>query len=124
MSTTNTTVRIIESIIHVSFVDVGAKAATAAAISAVPFLGLPVIKQVFEFIVTKFCEFVSKHSQTAAADAIIQAQTDAQADRYKEALKELDEAQLSGDPNAKSDAKKKYAEKMRDLVRYNRTSGR
>lgn len=122
--THNSTVGVVESIIHGAVMDVAVNAAIGAAISAVPFLGLPVIKQLFGWVVNWVAGLLAEQLERFVAFTIIDIQTGQQAAAYSDAVLELKRAIKYGDPDETKKAeqleaaRKKFRETLGDLIHY------
>lgn len=98
--TGNPVVDVVDSIINDAIMVVAVNAAIAAALAAQPWLGLPIINQLFRAACNVVFGRVNYYTQQAAAFAIIDAQTNHEAAAYQQALTNLRNAINSGDPNA------------------------
>lgn len=98
--TTNPVIDVVEQIINDAIMQVAVNAAIGAAIAAQPWLGLPIIKQLFTWAVNLCFGQVNNYVQLAAAFTIIDAQTNAEAAAYQQARTNLANAIASGDQNA------------------------
>lgn len=114
--TTNTTVGVAEKVIHGVLVDVAAEAAITAATVAAPWLRLPVIRQVFRFIVVKFAELFSAQLERAAAFMIIDTQVNNELSAYKEAVGAIKAAEAAGDLDALQKAREEFKKTLGRLI--------
>lgn len=118
--TKNTTVGVVDSIIHGAIMDVAVNGAVRAATAAVPFLGFPVISTLFKWGVNWIAGLLSEQLERAAAFAIIDHQTNAQANAYKEAVEELRKlhSESPEDKDAIEKAKKEFKDKLALLIHW------
>lgn len=117
--TVNKPVQVAEKIIHAIIMDVLLESAIKAATVAAPWLGLPVIRQVFRFIAGKFAAFFAAQLERATAFAIIDAQVNQEVRTYQDAMKQLKDAQASGDPDALDKARKAFKDSLGRLIHSN-----
>lgn len=78
-----------ESIIRVLIFEVAVKAAIASAISALPILGLPIIRQLFTLIVEKMAMLVFKELSRFVVFSIIDLKNESDLREYENALGQL-----------------------------------
>jgi uncharacterized membrane protein YfbV (UPF0208 family) len=84
------------------------KAAEAIAIADVPWLGLPVIKQLWEGAANYFGSLFSKVAQTGTTFAVIDVQTGVEQQQMSQALQNLIAAEQSGNASAIQTALQAY----------------
>ena len=96
----------------------GAQAITALIIADVPFFGLPVIKNLLNYIVGYVCIYVSKAVQTGVTFAVIDIQVGAEQNKLSIALAALIEADKTGDSIAIQQAIKNYAAAQSALINF------
>jgi hypothetical protein len=92
--------------------------ALQAVYSRVPLLALPVIKEVFSWVIKKFSSYVYEELRTMMVFAIISNQIENKKEQYDEAVVELKKAQQSGDQAEHEKAKQKFKDDLRKLVRH------
>lgn len=114
----NKPVETIDSLIHQIIMGVALDAAKAAAFAAAPWLKIPVLKQIFEFIANQTFSFISKYIEQAAAFAALDAQTAAQNAAYKAERDALIAAIKSGNPEEIENAKAKFKDALRRLIQF------
>jgi hypothetical protein len=117
-TTVNKPAQSVANMINFAIYDVAVNVAEAAAISQVPFLGLPVIKQVFHFVLSKMAGLIYVPLATGSIFTVIKIQTDSQKKEYAEAEGKLRLANLSGDPEAIRKATDEFKKSFRRLVHY------
>lgn len=117
--TTNGPATVANQIIHALIFDVAVKAAEAAIIEAVPFLGLPGIKQIDEALIKFIAEKIYEQLAIGVTFSIIDIQVNIEAFAVKKAAEELRVA-LGGDSLEKiNEATKKFEEAFGKLIHYN-----
>jgi MFS superfamily sulfate permease-like transporter len=87
-------------------------------LAEVPALAIPVIKSIFVFIVHKLTDILYEQLRTLVAFSIISVQVEKERKKYEAAVTELKQAQASGDPLTHEQAKQKFKDSLRDLVRF------
>ena len=115
-TTVNTAAETVDSIIHAVIYDVGANVAIAALKAEVPFLNLPVISQLTDFIVKYIVGYLDRGLQTVATLQVIQIQVGAEKHEYLNSEFVLRQALLSGDQAQIDAAKEKFKAAFRSLV--------
>lgn len=105
---------LVEKIIHATIMTVARNAAKAALVAEAPWLKLPVISQVFDFILGRSFGFVSQQLETQAVYTTIDFQTQAQTFAYLKAVNKL--RQNPEDVNAQKD----FEDTLAELIRTNR----
>lgn len=113
----NTTANYVNSIIARGN-SLGAKVVISLATAKLPFLGWPVIRTLFAFLVGWLSGFMSKAEQEGATFVIIDAQISTEESALARAVVALAAAQKSGDKNAIQKAVKAYADAHSALVHY------
>jgi hypothetical protein len=89
-----------------------------AIIAAVPWLGLPVIKQVWTGIFAFIADYFTRQAELGATFAVIDTQVNEEELTFNQALAALKAAQTSGDPNAISVAEKNFINAATALGSY------
>lgn len=120
-----------EKVIKTLIFDVAVKAAVASAISALPILGLPVIRPIFTFIVEKTASLIYKELSRFVVFSIIDIQNETDLKNYQEAVKSLEAVlEIPADHydhgeegvNKKEieieKAKQEYKKRLADLIRF------
>ena len=87
-----------------------------AIIADVPFLGAPVVKQLWETLFNFIASYFIKYSENGVTFAVIDVQTDQEQSNMSDALKNLLAAEKSGDQNAIQNAIAAYAVAQSALV--------
>lgn len=121
--TTQTEEEVESAIKRVTF-GVALKAAFVAVYAEVPFLALPVIRQVFEYCVTKFMEKFYGELSLGILGAVIDIKTQAERVAYERARDEL-KAQLAKADDDVATLKARQAEferRLADLIRFPRAA--
>lgn len=109
----------VDAIIHTAVMEVALNAAIFAATAQLPWLlGLPILRNLFRWAVTFAFGFLDKYLEQAAAFAIIDSQTQAEALAYQEKVSELKKAQLSGDPHALAKATQDFKDTFSRLIHW------
>lgn len=119
-------VQVADKVIEV-VADVALSVAETAIIAEVPFLGLPVIKQLWEYFARMLMSKLIEQLQNSSTIMIITGQNDLRAQEAGDAATALRAAQA--DPTitpeklqgAKDDFKKKYADLIRERIATPRT---
>lgn len=109
-------VAVVDQIIHDAIMEVAVNAAIAAATAASPWLGLPIIRQLFTWGVGLAFGYVTKYTQQAAAFAIIDAQTNKEAAAYQQAMTNLRNAITLGNEGAIAKTRATFQDALRVLV--------
>lgn len=117
-SGTNTAASTVESIINAAVFDLALKAAEVAAIAQAPFLGLPVIKTLFEAFLNWVAGVIYKNLSLVATFVVIDIQTAEQKIAYLKAEGELRAAHLTGDPDAISKAVVDFKTALASLIHF------
>jgi hypothetical protein len=115
---TNQAVKTADSIIHSAIYDVAVSAAESAVIAEVPFLGLPVVKQIFGAALNYFAGIVYTYLAQAATIQIITLQTDAEKNAYAKAELELRTAHLTGNQDAINKATDDFKKALTNIVHF------
>lgn len=89
-------------------------------ISAVPFLGLPVINWFFVQAVKYLAKAFWKEASIVGMFIRIDFQEGEKQQRYEEAVQDLEDAVWSGDEAAKEKARDEFKNTLRDLIRIDR----
>lgn len=99
-------------------VDTGINAARVAAISAEPWLGLPVISQLFSFFLGKLESYLYKTMADYATFTVIDLQTGSELQDFNNAAATLKLAQSQGDLSAITKARNDFKASLGKLVRW------
>lgn len=116
-ATHNTTAEIVNEIIQISIMEIGVNAAIAAATAELPFLGFPVIKQLFSMAVKWLGSRIYTALAHLATFQIIDLQTDSEVREYNDAVLRLKEA-LSKEGSDVSSAKNEFRDRLARLIRW------
>lgn len=108
---------LVDKIIKVLIYDVAVNAAVEAAVVEVPILGLPVVKQVFSFLVGRFADLVYAQLEPAVVFSIIEFQTDKERQAYQNSIMQLQTALNGGSLETINQAKESFKSNLRDLIR-------
>ena len=100
-------------------VSAGGRMVEVLAIAAWPPLGWPIIKQIFEFILTKIDTPISIAIQSGATFGIIDLQVDLQQSAMSASLAAIQKAQNDGNPDELQKAINQYEAAQTNLVNYN-----
>lgn len=120
-TTVNNTANDINSVLK-TVVDLGLNTAKAAAITAEPWLGLPVISEVFSFFMGKISGYISDALIDYATFTTIDIQTGSELSAFNAAATNLKAAQSQGDPNAISTAQDAFKRTLASLVHFDGSS--
>jgi hypothetical protein len=115
----NKTANVINKIIEVSIMDVGVRAAKAAATAELPFLAWPGISQMFDYLLKKIAKYFYMAFATQATFAIIEAQAQAELEAYNATIDNLKKAVEANDQAAIDAAREEFKRKLQDLIRFN-----
>lgn len=91
-------------------------AAEAEMIALFPFLGLPVIKNIFHYFASKYSEIIAEKLAIVAAFKIIDAESAADVKAYNQSVNQLQEAIKKGDPNEAELAKEEFKRRLAKLI--------
>lgn len=97
--------------------EVTVQAAIKIAQGYVPFLAVPVVKEVFEFLVTKFMDILYKAAEQEASFLIIDIRVDKQSTEYVTAVSNLKTAIDAKDETKIKEANDEFKKKLRNLIR-------
>ena len=100
--------------------NVAVKAIIDIALSRFPWLGFPIISNVFQFIVGQVADKLYFELSNVIVFQVIQFTNDAHNAAYQASLVEVKNTQISGDAEAHAKAIAKYQETLRNLIRFNR----
>lgn len=114
--TTNTTAAAANDVIHSLIFGAAVDAAETAIISDVPFLGLPIIKQLMGGIIQLIAGFIYKYLALSVTFTIIDAQTSAEAYAANTAATGLKTAISGGDQDAINQATDQFKDAFGKLV--------
>lgn len=99
-TTVNKTASVVNEILKDIIEGSGVKAIEASVIADVPWLGLPFIKQIFEFILNKVATLIYQAAAEAATKIIIDVQVNMEESSVLSSFQNLQMAIASGDQNA------------------------
>lgn len=105
------------------YFEVVVEAAIASSIAALPFLGVPVIKQIYTFLVKHFAGNLFEEGEVYGLFYDIDSEVDEETTEYQEATDTL-RTELERDDlteEEKQRAKDEYKEKLRNLIMLNRS---
>lgn len=105
------------NVVHVLFT-IGLKAGSEAIKTYVPFLRLPVISWLFDFIVNRFGSMIDAELQMNMTFLVIDIQTANEVKAYQESLENIRKAAASKDQDAINKAKEEYKKKLAELIRW------
>lgn len=117
-TTTNASATLINKIIA-ALANTGVQAVEALIIVDVPFLGLPGIKQIWEYLFGWVASYFIKAAQNGATFLVIDLQVGSEEASLSVALKNLIVAEKTGDPNAIKIAIQAYADAQSALIHDN-----
>lgn len=117
-ATQNTSVAVVDAIIHEAIMDVAKPAAIKAAQAALPWLALPGLSSLFGLLVGKVFGYLGQFLEQAAAFSIIDAQTSKEAAEYQSAVNQLRSAAQTGDPHAISAATQTFQDTLARLIHF------
>ena len=112
---TNTTATDINTIVKVAGGTIVSVAETMI-IADVPFLGFPVVKQLWEIVFEWIASYFIKAAENGATFTVIDLQVSSEESGISNALAALVAAEKSGDPNAIKTAIQNYANAQSSLV--------
>lgn len=107
-----------ERIVHAIIFDVALSTVVDKLLLAVPWLGWPVIKQVFLFVLNKIVSLLYAEIEQGVALALIDQRVTAEKDAYIRAVEALKQELTK--PNGEAEvekAKEEYRRRLRDLIR-------
>lgn len=102
--------------------DVGLRTAFAAVYVEVPFLGFPVVRQVFEFCITRFMDVVFTELSLGVLGMVIDIKTTAERVAYETATNELKSQLQKAEKNveALTAAQEQFKKQLAALIRLPR----
>lgn len=112
----NPAVKSIDEILHLIIVDIVFKQISLAIAVAFPFLNLPIISTIYQWLMGLIAGAAYKPLENLVALGVISVQVDGQKSGYDAAKVALQKAQASGDKNAEEQAKADFKNKFRKLV--------
>lgn len=95
--------------------DVVLRAAIESLLVAVPFLNLPVVRQLVTYFLTKFGDFVYSQLDRYVAFTVIDLQTEHQRQEYEAAVKRL----AASTPEQLDLAKEQFKKTLHELIKLN-----
>ena len=114
-TTTNNTANTVNNVISVAS-DVVVATVEALIITEVPFLGMPVIKQIFDGVFHFIAGYFVRAAQMGATFAVIDIQTAVEENALTKALAEIQAAEKSGDKDALQKALQDYQKAQSALI--------
>jgi hypothetical protein len=96
------------------------KAVTVEATAAAPWLGLPVVSTIFQYVLNWIAGKIYTVLSEWVEFKVIQLKTDAEKQAYDAAVAQLQAAQTSGDPNALEQAKTDFSDAFSKLIHFDR----
>lgn len=117
-TTVNQPAKTADQIISAVVFDAGVPIAEAAIIAAVPWLGLPIIKNILELLLKTVAGYFYRATSTYSTLQIIAFETNSEKGAYAAAEKNLRLAHVSGDPVALQKATDDFKKTFRSLVHY------
>lgn len=117
--TTNQGAAIINIGLHFAIDDVAVKLVDAAIIAEFPFLGNPITAELLDIVTGYVANKLYGVLATLGTFTVIDLQTHAEVSNAIAAADAFRAAHTSGDPNALSEAKKKFHDAMGALIHYN-----
>lgn len=110
-----------DAIIHAAIYDVAVTAAKSAAVAEAPWIAYPVISQVFDFLLSRFADWIYGALDKAVVFAIIDLETEAERRAYDEAVAALKQViqPINGVPDADAitKAQAEFKKHLADLIR-------
>lgn len=107
----------IEAKVSHSIFDIAIEAAIKAAIAYVPFLGVPIIKQLFTFCVEKFASLLYTQTELAVSFIVVDLKVNKQSDEYREAVSQLSLAiATQKSPEEIERAREEFKARLRTLI--------
>ena len=100
-----------------SFVTLGTKAAFTALVVEAPWMNLPIVRSIIQFIIEKILKIVATQGETAAFFLYIDTRVNDQANEFELASYANREAQTNGTKEQKDAAEKLLVEKFSNFVR-------
>ena len=99
-------------------VDLGTRAASVAAKTAVPVLRLPILSQLTDLVVDRVGDFIYKFFAEHATFIVIDLQTIKEKNDYLASVDRLKAAQATGDTHAIDEARKKFKDDLARLIHW------
>lgn len=118
-TTTNTLPTVVNEILKIAIMDVGVNLAKAAATAEVPFLGWPVISQIFGFFLNKVAGYFYQSMAQFATFQIIDEQTRLQRQAYDDSIAAVKAAVELNDQAKIDESTKAFKEKLANLIHWN-----
>lgn len=115
-TTQNQVASTVNSVLKTIIEGAGTTALENALIVEFPWLGLPVIKQIFEFILNKVSAIIYQDAAEAATKLIIDLQVNGEESSVGNAFKNLQMALASGDQNAINQTSKELDQAYASLI--------
>jgi hypothetical protein len=117
-TTTNTATHTVDQIIQAAIFDVALNALQTYLYAQLPWLGFPIIKQVFGAFLNWVAGYIYTYLTQVANFTVIDLQTDQEKASYDAAVTQLKSAQSSGDPNALQKAKDQFKSTLGNLIHF------
>jgi len=114
---TDEAVSVANSLVNTATIEVGVNAAILAATADQPWLGLPVIRSIFRFILTDLASYLVKYITQAVDSSIIDAQVSAEASAVQIAKTALAASEAQGDADAIAKSVQAYKDSLSHLIR-------
>lgn len=114
-------IRKVDSIVQFVLYDVAVTAACAYIKAQVPFLGLPIIGTITNFVVNQVAGILYKYLEQFLAFSIIDFRTKEEAQAYLTSVQALQKAQQSGDQNAIDESIKEFRANLQRLIQFGGT---
>lgn len=109
---------IVNGIIQFAIYDVAVNALQVAAIAELPWLGWPVIKQLFGLLLNTIAGYIYKYLAQAATFEIIDLQTEAEQSAYAAAVGKLQTAISTGDQDATTQGIDEFKKSLGSLIHF------
>lgn len=117
-TTTNQTASVVNGILSNLINGAGITAAESAAIAEFPWLGLPIIKQIFELVLNKVASIIYDQAAYAATKVVIDVQVGLEESATGPAFQNLQMAIASGDQAAIAKASKDLDTAYSNLIHF------
>jgi len=118
----NNVANAINDAIQIAIFDVALNALKAYAIANLPWLGWPVINQIFNLVTNLIGKYVYTYLSQIATFTVIDMQTDAERAAYSQALVNLQAAYTTGDQNAIGQATSQVKTALASLIHFDGSS--
>lgn len=118
MDQINQPAQTVDEIIHAAVYGLAVKVAMAAAIAQLPILGTPVLKKLFEMLLTWIADLIYVPLSRMGVNFAIHLETKAELDQYMLAEQALRIAHLKGDQNELQKASEQFDVALENLVKF------